>query len=69
MHIGLWECRRARHKSVPRARLLSQTLVRREAVLTSRIKGTQASLSDLVLHEAQPDRPAHRDVGEVLTPP
>lgn len=46
--------------------LLLQTLVRREAVLSSRIEGTQSSLSDLVLFEV--DRPTgkgHEDVHEV----
>lgn len=38
--------------SLPNRRLLSGALVRREAVLSSRIEGTQASLSDLVLFEA-----------------
>jgi Fic family protein len=39
--------------------------VRREAVLSSRIEGTRASLSDLLLDEADGDRPADADVREV----
>lgn len=38
--------------TLPNPHLLSRTLLRREAVLSSRIEGTQASLSDLVLFEA-----------------
>lgn len=41
-------------RSLPGQHLLSGALVRREAVLSSRIEGTRASLSDLVLFEAQP---------------
>ncbi len=37
--------------SLPNQRLLSGALLRREAVLSSRIEGTQASLSDLALFE------------------
>jgi|SRR5450756_71005 len=37
---------------LPNQRLLSGALLRREAVLSSRIEGTQASLSDLALFEA-----------------
>ncbi len=41
--------------------------MRREAVLSSRIEGTQASLSDLLLFEALPDaQPRVADVQEVL---
>ncbi|MEJ7813335.1 MAG: Fic family protein [Gemmatimonadaceae bacterium] len=46
--------------------LLIQPFVAREAVLSSRIEGTQASLSDLFLFEAAPtDRPPVADVREV----
>lgn len=38
-------------RSLPNPRLLIRPLMRREAVLSSRIEGTQASLSDLVLFE------------------
>jgi Fic family protein len=44
--------------------LLAQPLLRREAVLSSRIEGTQASLSELVLFEAESSRP-DGDVQEV----
>lgn len=54
-------------RSLPNPLLLSQTLTRREAVLSSRIEGTQASLSDLVLFEVdQPGGSRHDDVREVL---
>jgi len=54
-------------RSLPNPILLSQTLVRREAVLSSRIAGTQASLSELVLFEVErPTGSGHEDVREVL---
>ena len=54
-------------KTLPNPHLLSRTQVRREAVLSSRIEGTQASLSDLVLFEAKAYKTdAHGDVGEVF---
>lgn len=40
-------------RTLPNPHLLARSMVRREAVLSSRIEGTQASLSDLVLFEAQ----------------
>ena len=47
--------------------LLAQTLMRREAVLSSRIEGTLASLSDLVLFEVEhPTGPGRDDVREVF---
>lgn len=46
-------------RTLPHPELLSRPLLRREAVLSSRIEGTRASLSDLVLFEI--DEPA---VGE-----
>lgn len=51
-------------RSLPNPHLLSRALMRREAVLSSRIEGTQASLSDLVLFEVEPDD-AISDVREV----
>jgi Fic family protein len=45
--------------------LLIAPYVRREAVLSSRIEGTRASLSDLLLDEAEEDRPTDADVREV----
>lgn len=52
-------------QTLPNPHLLSQTLLRREAVLSSRIEGTQASLSDLVLFEASPLQRGTGDVEEV----
>ena len=53
-------------RTLPNPHLLSMSLLRREAVLSSRIEGTQASMSDLVLFEVEPDS-ANRtgDVREV----
>jgi len=45
--------------------LLIAPYLRREAVLSSRIEGTRASLSDLLLDEAEEDRPTEADVREV----
>jgi len=54
-------------RTLPNPHLVANALVRREAVLSSRIEGTQASLSDLVLFEAQPARTDRTgDVQEVL---
>lgn len=56
-------------RMLPNPHLLSRSLLRREAVLSSRIEGTQASLSDLVLFEAEPSAtpgPQQLDVREVL---
>ncbi len=50
-------------QTLPNPHLLSRTLLRREAVLSSRIEGTQASLSDLVLFEA--DAGSAADPGDV----
>lgn len=47
--------------------LLLRPYMYREAVASSRIEGTQSTLSDLYLHEADPGRPApHADVREVI---
>jgi len=52
---------------LPNPQLISNAVLRREAVLSSRIEGTQASLSDLVRFEAeQPSSGAGGDVREVL---
>src|SRR6185436_14960620 len=45
--------------------LLIAPYVRREAVLSSRIEGTRASLSDLLLDEVEEGQPADADVREV----
>ncbi|MCW5774847.1 MAG: Fic family protein [Phycisphaeraceae bacterium] len=53
-------------QNLPNPHLLIGPFMRREAVLSSRIEGTQASLSDLVLFEAIPDaEPRIADVREV----
>ena len=48
-------------ETIPNPHLLIAPFLRREAVLSSRIEGTQASISDLFLYEA-----AHRPRGDVL---
>src|SRR5688572_19981239 len=51
---------------LPNANLLVMPYMRREAVLSSRIEGTQASLSDLFLFEAaKTEPPIDSDVKEV----
>lgn len=52
-------------RNLPNPRLLIAPFVRREAVLSSRIEGTQASLSDLFLFEAADRAEPHADVAEV----
>jgi Fic family protein len=52
-------------RQLPNPHLLIAPYVRREAVLSSRIEGTRASLSDLLLDEAEPDRSADGDIQEV----
>jgi Fic family protein len=53
-------------KILPNADLLVMPYMRREAVLSSRIEGTQASLSDLFLFEAaKTEPPSSSDVKEV----
>lgn len=52
-------------QTLPNPYLLTQTLMRREAVLSSRIEGTQASLSDLVLFEVEQHYSQVDDVREV----
>jgi Fic family protein len=53
-------------RSLLNARLLTHALIRREAVLSSRIEGTRATLSDLALYELeQPAGPGYDDVREV----
>jgi len=54
-------------QTLPHPDLFVLMYVRKEAVLSSQIEGTQSSLQDLLAAEAQvldPDRP--RDVGEVI---
>lgn len=52
-------------RNLPNPHLLIGPFKRREAVLSSRIEGTQASLSDLLLFEASPDH-AGEEVSDVL---
>jgi Fic family protein len=52
-------------ETLPNPHLLIRPFVRREAVLSSRIEGTQASISDLFLFEAAGERRASGDVKEV----
>ena len=52
-------------ETIPNPNLLIRPFLRREAVLSSRIEGTQASISDLFLHEASGIRHAKGDVFEV----
>ncbi len=52
--------------SMRNPRLLIRSFIRREAVLSSRIEGTQATLSDLLLFELSPNgEPSAPDVREV----
>lgn len=54
-------------RRLPNPHLLIGPFKRREAVLSSRIEGTQASMSDLVLFEAAPEREQRvEDVREVV---
>ncbi len=52
-------------ETVPNPHLLINPFMRREAVLSSRIEGTEASLSDLFLYEAMPTERPKGDVAEV----
>lgn len=52
-------------ETVPNPRLLIRPFMRREAVLSSRIEGTEASLSDLFLYEASERGRPRGDVAEV----
>jgi len=52
-------------RQLPNPHLLIAPYVRREAVLSSRIEGTRASLSDLLLDEAELDPSGDADVREV----
>src|SRR5882762_2258648 len=52
-------------RTLPNPTLLVIPYARREAVLSSRIEGTQASLSDLFLFEAAEIQAADSDVKEV----
>src|SRR5437773_5420016 len=51
-------------RHLPNPHLLIAPYVRREAVLSSRIEGTKATLSDLLLDEV-PGAPANRDLSDI----
>ncbi|MFN8234120.1 MAG: Fic family protein [Actinomycetota bacterium] len=51
---------------LPEPHLLIRPFLRREAVLSSKIEGTEATLTDLVLFEADAPTPDHPDVREVF---
>lgn len=53
-------------KLIPNPNLLVAPYIRKEAVQSSRIEGTQASLSDIFYYEATKEEPKHSDVMEVL---
>jgi len=53
-------------KLIPNSNLLVAPYIRKEAVQSSRIEGTQASLSDVFYYEASKEKPKHADVLEVL---
>lgn len=52
-------------ETISNPNLLIRPFLRREAVLSSKIEGTQASISDLLLHEASGIRHATGDIVEV----
>ena len=53
-------------ETIPNPRLLISPLLRREAVLSSRIEGTVASLPDLFAYEAAPRSRLDQDIMEVM---
>ena len=53
-------------ETVPNPRLLMRPFIRREAVLSSRIEGTIASLSDVFAYEVEGQSPSGSDVAEVV---
>jgi len=53
-------------ETIPNTHLLIRPFVRREAVLSSKIEGTQASISDLYQFEASRERRPIRDAVEVI---
>jgi Fic family protein len=52
-------------RQLPNPHLLISPYIRREAVLSSRIEGTHATLSDLLIEEAEGREPDDQDVREV----
>lgn len=57
---------RSLSKLIPNPNLLVAPYIRKEAVQSSRIEGTQASLSDIFYYEASKEKPKNTDVLEVL---
>lgn len=57
---------RSLSRLIPNPHLLVAPYVRKEAVQSSKIEGTQASLSDIFYYEASKEKPKHADVLEVL---
>jgi Fic family protein len=53
-------------RTLPNPHLFINSFLRREAVLSSRIEGTQASLSDLFFFEAADEKQKESDVQEVI---
>jgi len=51
---------------IPNPNLLIAPFIRKEAVQSSRIEGTQASLTDIFYYEASKEKPKYSDVLEVL---
>ena len=54
-------------ETIPNPHLLMRPLLRREAVLSSRIEGTIASLSDVFAYEAESRHRPGGDVAEVIS--
>jgi Fic family protein len=53
--------------NLPNPNLFVSMYVRKEALLSSQIEGTQASLDDVLAYEVRrPDQPASQDAGEVV---
>lgn len=55
-------------QSIPNAEILLSPLTTKEAVLSSRIEGTQATLEDVLAFDANPDKNAERyeDIQEII---
>ncbi|CAB4876370.1 unannotated protein [freshwater metagenome] len=52
--------------TLPDAGLFLAMYVRQEALLSSRIEGTECTLDDIIAHDLSPEAPASLDVGEVV---
>jgi len=53
-------------RMMPNPNLLIAPFIRKEAVKSSRIEGTQASLTDILYYEASMEKPKYSDIFEVL---